>query len=277
MGATRPQRLGGVVAVTDSDALADLDARGFPPGTRVFNADVGDFFKLTTSDEALDPDSVVAVKDTDGARWIINPGGGGGGGGGFDTLAATMAEAVPALTSFNGFGPDAVFPNGNPTANFQSVDAKQAGGAITAGNTKMATLCSAVVFNDLTGVSWAVGMYGSLAVSTDGSFNLLGLVGDTSLYGVATLSTEDATHYLLYTFKQGGGGDAEPSTVVCDGEKHYFVLAFDVDAGTLTLFIDGVEAASTTTLTQLHNADVYLGLYNDVSGDAVANLGGVGF
>ena len=232
--------------------------------------------------DATGPDGTVRLTRTSAGLQASVDGGapapiaGSGSAGRFSTLAATMVAAVGTLTDFNGNGP-AIFPNGNPTALFQAADAKLPGGAVTAANAKGAAISNAVVFVDVTTVSWAVGFYGRLATSADGNLNMLGLIGDTSLYGVATYSIADATKYVIYTFKAGGPEVTEVSDVVCDDQDHFFVLAFDVEAGELTLFIDGTEAASTTTLTAMHDADVYLGLYNTVSGDAIAFLGGVGF
>jgi hypothetical protein len=71
MGTSRPDTLGGTIAVSDSDALELLVARGLPIGTLVFNQDVGLFFKLTISTAALIPDQVVEVFGIVGSRWIV--------------------------------------------------------------------------------------------------------------------------------------------------------------------------------------------------------------
>lgn len=71
-----PGKLGADLVVVDSTALAELSADKLTPGTVCYNTDVGAFFVLTTSTASLDPDVVVAVKDTDGARWIVETGGG---------------------------------------------------------------------------------------------------------------------------------------------------------------------------------------------------------
>lgn len=197
-------------------------------------------------------------------------------GGRFSVLAATMVGAIPTLTDFTACG-SPIFPNGNPTAAFQSADAKLPGGAVTAANAKAAAISNSVVLVNVTGVSWAVGVYGKLAVSTAGHLNLLGLYGDTSIYGAATYSTADATKYIIYTFRPGPVERTAVSTLVCDGAAHYFVLAFNVGASRLSLLIDGVERAALTDISALHNADTYVGLYNTISGDAVSFLGGVGF
>lgn len=47
MGATRPTTYGGAISVSNSQSLALLDVTGMPPGTLVWNEDVGAFFKLS--------------------------------------------------------------------------------------------------------------------------------------------------------------------------------------------------------------------------------------
>jgi hypothetical protein len=72
MGVDNPTKLGGTIAVTDSTALASMDASGLPIGTQIWSEGVGAYFTLTISSASLVPDSVVAVLGVDGARWIIN-------------------------------------------------------------------------------------------------------------------------------------------------------------------------------------------------------------
>ncbi len=58
MSSTRPTTIGGSITVSDSQSLANLSVAGLPPGTTVWNEDVGAFFKLTTCarrDIVLDP------------------------------------------------------------------------------------------------------------------------------------------------------------------------------------------------------------------------------
>jgi hypothetical protein len=74
-GITTPPAIGGAggtIVVSDSTALALVDASELPLGTTVNNLDVGFPFKLTLSTAALDPDVVVEVKDTVGSRWILD-------------------------------------------------------------------------------------------------------------------------------------------------------------------------------------------------------------
>src|SRR5262245_35356166 len=178
-----------------------------------------------------------------------------------------MVAAVPTLTDFNGFGP-VLFPNGTPTANFQSVDGGLRGGSVTGANAKAAALCNAAAFNAIPSLSWAVGVRGSLALSTGGKFNILGFVGDSSLYGVATYDAVDATKYILYTFKSAGAVEKTAiSTVACDGGVHNFVLGFDFASSTLKLYIDGTQRASLADLSALVASDVYVGLKNTTQGD----------
>jgi hypothetical protein len=67
-----------MIAVSDSAALALLDADGLPPGTEVWNATVAARFVYTISTASLVPNDVVAVAGTVGARWIKDTGGGSG-------------------------------------------------------------------------------------------------------------------------------------------------------------------------------------------------------
>lgn len=71
MSITRPQVLGGTIAASDSASISsDLNANGLPIGTLIWNEDVGDVFRLTSSSASLVPDQILAVRDTVGARWI---------------------------------------------------------------------------------------------------------------------------------------------------------------------------------------------------------------
>lgn len=88
--AYRPTVTGGTIAVADSDELATLDSNGLPPGSRVWNFDVGAYFALTVSTASLVPDQVVAVLGVSGLRWIVVPAGGGT----VESVTATTSNAI---------------------------------------------------------------------------------------------------------------------------------------------------------------------------------------
>jgi hypothetical protein len=62
------------MSVVDSTALAALEIPPITvqPGVKVWNQDVGAYFKYTISTAALDPNVVVEVAGVTGARWIID-------------------------------------------------------------------------------------------------------------------------------------------------------------------------------------------------------------
>jgi hypothetical protein len=203
---------------------------------------------------------------------------GSGATGRFGDLAADMLIAVSTLTDFIGFGPT-MYPASSPAAGYTPVDGALRGGAVTAANTSAAVLCNASLFNAVPTQSWAVGIRGSLQVSTAGHQNFLGFLSLASncYYVVATYSTLSATNYILYTFKTGPVEKYTVSTLACDGNVHNFVVAFDANTATLKLRIDGTERATLADTSALLAANVYIGCYNDVQGEAKMCLGGVGY
>lgn len=68
-----PTQPGGTISASDSDSIStELSPEGLPLGTKVWNADVGNFFKLTASTASLVADQVLAVLGIVGARWIVD-------------------------------------------------------------------------------------------------------------------------------------------------------------------------------------------------------------
>jgi hypothetical protein len=77
MSVSYPSRIGGVISAFDSDSISnEIAVSGLPIGTKVWNEDVGSFFKLTISTASLVTDEVLEVLGITGARWIVESTGG---------------------------------------------------------------------------------------------------------------------------------------------------------------------------------------------------------
>ncbi len=296
MGVFIPSTPGGFISVSDSTALAtELSANGLPPGTKVWNLGVGAYFTLTDSTASLSPDVVVAVLGTTGVRWIKDVAATGivttvvaGNGiavnasdpnnpivsnyddydGWFKTVVDLMHAQVPSLTNFREMK-IGQYPIGAATgATVSTDDALVAGGGVgnPAGGGKL--FGASLTTIPKTG-RWAIAFRGNLKTSTAGHFNYLGLLTSAfnhELGGVATFSTSDATHYVLYTF--AGTEKKTVSSVVVDDAYHTFVITFD--ATTLKLFIDGTQAATLVDLGGTADENAYIGLQGTVALEAKA-------
>jgi hypothetical protein len=185
-----------------------------------------------------------------------------------------MAAAAPDLTNFREIklGDS---PIGTATLATGVLDAAIPGGGLATDTNANVRLSVASLFQTAKTTSWAFAAEGLLPTSTAGHFNMIGLetINGAHDLGVATFSTNDATHYILYSFN--GTEKKTVSTVVCDDAFHRFVVTFD--GTTVTLWIDGVSAATLTDLAGISDENLFAAMTGVVAGSVKIARYGYGY
>lgn len=174
---------------------------------------------------------------------------------------AEMLAAVPQLTEFK-YVTVGVEPFGvSPSASVNIGTAE--GGSMTGADTTVTSFASPIFQTPKTG-KWAIVFRAKLTGPTSGKNNQVGIVnvGETHNVIAGSIFADDATHYVLRIF--GAGSTEVVSTTVGDGALHNFMLTGN---GTnVTLKVDNVQVATTSTLTNLSDEAMGPFLFNTTSG-----------
>lgn len=168
-----------------------------------------------------------------------------------------MSTAAPALTNFEEIKLGN-FPLGAAISTDGPLDASVPGGGVTQDATDKASLSFYSLFQTPATTSWAFAAHAKLLEASVGHFNFVGLINAAGAHyaGVASYPTVDAANYVLYTYD--GQEVFAAATFPPDTAYHTFIVTFN--GTTIKLFIDGVEEASTATLTGLTNQAMYPGI-----------------
>lgn len=286
MSYIRPTTPGACFVATDSDSLAELPPAGITFGSKCWNIDVEAYFTFTASTAALVTDEVVAVSGLVGVRWIIDVPATGvvdeiASGNGVEVdntdprvpivgvpsvdawydgqvafirskIAGTTMKFSPLMklgTSLAGFTPTG------------AADASVVGGGATVGTSGTAFTPS--IYQNVKAEKFGFSFRGKFALPTSGRSAAAGLWSlsgpGTHQVVFGTTHSVDATHYAFRLF--GTGNVALASSVVADTDLHDFCVTND--GTTLTLWIDGVSAA---TMTGANYANLVNGEANQLVG-----------
>lgn len=148
-------------------------------------------------------------------------------------------------------------------------DAALVGGGMSFTNVT-GTMFTASVYQTAPTTAWGFVYRGIISPVSGATFNELGLsnAGNSHDVGI-TVNSADGISGVNYTLRIAGASVTSIDTgVVTNTNIHDFGMTFD--GTTVKLFIDGVQKASTTTLTNLNAEPLYFYGFNTTSGQVKA-------
>jgi hypothetical protein len=259
-GILLPAKAGGAVA------LENVDVTNMYVGTIVVD-DAAAAWQLTVSAAALDA-THKAVLGVTGLRWVSYSASGGAAAtylaGRWETLQALfLASKVPQLTGFE-YIKIGSNPNPPATSTYLANDANIEGGALSAGAGIVRIISSTVIQTPKTG-KWGVVFRAApkLPVNTHGSTYGLINAAATNLISFASIFSVNATNYYM------SAGTTGATSIAVDGLFHTFALTSD--GTTVTLWIDGVSAATKPTSGLVTDEPMALYFSSLLAGDAQAS------
>lgn len=174
-----------------------------------------------------------------------------------------MKSFAPALTNFIPIKPG-LSEHGVTLATADDNDGLMVGGGVAnaAGAWKA---FSNSVFQTPKTTSWGFAMRAILQVPTVAKFNLIGVADATGadFVGVASYHTLDTTNFLLYA-NDGASETTVTTNTASDGAIHTFTMVFN--GTTQYVLIDGSLKATNTTITNVTDQAMYLGLFGTDAG-----------
>lgn len=175
-----------------------------------------------------------------------------------------MKAAAPLLTKFT-----YMKQGQNPLAsNIAAVtgDASGVGGVLLfAGGT--GRIFGVSIFQQCLTKSFGIAFRGALLGPTSGRVAQLGLsnVANSNVITVETAFAVDPTKYVLHIV--GAGTTDVVSTLVADLGYHDFMITGD--ATTVTMWVDGINVASTSTLTNISDQPMFMYAFDTTAGDTL--------
>jgi hypothetical protein len=175
-----------------------------------------------------------------------------------------MKSAVPALTRFD-YVKAGLIPV-SQAGGAVTADASIEGAGITPANATF-RFFGASIFQTPKTTGWGIMFRAKLLGPTAARIAVAGLFNAAMNHGVEILvdPVGSATNYILAIV--GGATTTVASTVACNQAYHNFGVTSN--ATTMTLWVDGVAAASTATYTNIADEPMFPAAYNTIAGESV--------
>lgn len=159
-----------------------------------------------------------------------------------------MLAVVPALTDFEPYK-IGLYALGAGTSTVIVDDSGSEGGGKQAAASNVPLSFAGTLFQHPKSGNWAICFRGVLVAPASGQTNLIGIINNANSHSVnaGSIFAVDTTHWTLQI--AGAANTNVAGGIVADGNYHNFMLTGN--GTTVSLYVDNVLAASTTTLTNL--------------------------